>query len=81
MDKISETADRLIAYLFGSTEFYGDPKPHTIEILKELVEEKFTSHNKRYTQCPKCGSSLICYWTCHDAYGCYDCSWIEGHSA
>lgn len=54
MDKISETADQLIKLLFGSTEFYGDPKPRTVEILKELVEEKFTSTNTGSPKCEQC---------------------------
>lgn len=50
-------------------------------IKTALVVAQNTPTNKRYTQCPKCGSTRLCFWMCHDTYGCYDCSWIEGHSA
>jgi nicotinamide riboside transporter PnuC len=43
---------------------------------KNVVDKKPTT-NKPHTQCPKCNSSRICFWTCHDRYGCYDCDWVE----
>lgn len=35
------------------------------------------TNNTRFTKCPKCGSDRICYWHCHDRYGCYNCDWVE----
>jgi ribosomal protein S27E len=46
-------------------------------IKSKIVEVQKPSHNTRFTQCPKCGSVKICYWHCHDRYGCYDCDWVE----
>ena len=77
MDNLSQSIITLDVY-FADKE---DRLRHAWEIVHaKLVEGQKPTTNKRYTQCPKCGSSRICFWMCRDRYGCYDCDWVEEHS-
>lgn len=61
-------------------KFYNGPNRVDKEwerIKKYCYEALNKANNTRFTQCPKCGSSRLCFWTCHDRYGCYDCDWVE----
>jgi len=67
-------------WVFDTSCFAPDQRRAWNTIRAKLVEGQKPTTNKRYTQCPECGSSRICFWMCRDRYGCYDCDWVEGHS-
>ena len=79
IEKIEYTVNRDTFYLIEEAV----QTLKTAILAQQQITEQSTpcqkqTTNKRYTQCPKCGSARICFWMCHDRYGCYNCDWVEG---